>query len=441
MTGERRERELGDLVEIFDGPHATPAKTKKGPVFLGISNLAEGRLDLREVEHLSEDDYIRWTRRVQPQQGDVVFSYETRLGEAAQIPPNLRCCLGRRMGLLRARKDSIDPRFLLYAYLGPEFQETLRSRTIHGSTVDRLPLIDMPRFPIVVPIDLNEQRVIAHALGTLDDKIEVNRRTSETLEAMARAIFKSWFVDFDPVRAKANGEAPESIYRRLGLTPDLLALFPDRFVDSELGEIPEGWSFRPAGSIYDITIGKTPPRKEARWFSTSPVDVPWMSIKDLGGAGVFIANTSEYLTREAVERFRIRRIPDGTIVLSFKLTVGRVSITDGEMLSNEAIAHFLPQGGTPLPTEFLYCYLRQFDYERLGSTSSIATAVNSDSVRSMPVLVPSGLLPDRFGAAVRPAFERIKTGQREIQTLSRIRDTLLPKLLSGELRVPLESAV
>ena len=84
MTGERRERELGDLVEIFDGPHATPAKTKKGPVFLGISNLAEGRLDLREVEHLSEDDYIRWTRRVQPQQGDVVFSYETRLGEAAQ---------------------------------------------------------------------------------------------------------------------------------------------------------------------------------------------------------------------------------------------------------------------------------------------------------------------------------------------------------------------
>src|SRR5881296_3337917 len=203
MAGEWREVPIGELAEIFDGPHATPLKTSTGPIFLGISNLSNGRIDLGNTEHLSEGDYKRWTRRVEPQAGDVVFSYETRLGEAGLIPSGLRCCLGRRMGLLRARSGKVDRRFLLYAYLGPHFQETLRARTIHGSTVDRIPLIDMPGFPIEVPESLDEQRAIAHILGTLDDKVELNRRINETLEAMARALFKSWFVDFDPARAKA----------------------------------------------------------------------------------------------------------------------------------------------------------------------------------------------------------------------------------------------
>src|SRR3990170_141963 len=144
MAGEWRTHRLGDLVEIYDGPHATPPNALSGPIFLGISNLAGGRLDLSNTEHLSEEDFVRWTRRVTPQPGDVVFSYETRLGEAALITGGLRCCLGRRMGLLRPKDQAIDSRFLVYAYLGDEFQETLRQRTVHGSTVDRIPLIEMP---------------------------------------------------------------------------------------------------------------------------------------------------------------------------------------------------------------------------------------------------------------------------------------------------------
>src|SRR5690606_27443076 len=101
-------RPLGELAEIFDGPHATPPKTSSGPIFLGISNLAGGRIDLSQVEHISEEDFVKWTARVEPRGGDVVFSYETRVGEAARIPPGLRCCLGRRLGLLRARKDRVD---------------------------------------------------------------------------------------------------------------------------------------------------------------------------------------------------------------------------------------------------------------------------------------------------------------------------------------------
>lgn len=123
----------GQIADVYDGPLATPKKATRGPIFLGISNLVGGRIDLSSTEHPSEEDYLRWTRRIEPTAGDVVFSYETRLGEAALVPEGLRCCLGRRMGLLRAKKDLVVPEFLRYACLGPEFQEVIRQRTVHGS--------------------------------------------------------------------------------------------------------------------------------------------------------------------------------------------------------------------------------------------------------------------------------------------------------------------
>jgi Type I restriction modification DNA specificity domain. len=161
-----------------------------------------------------------------------------------------------------------------------------------------------------------------------------------------------------------------------------------------------------------------------------------MSIKDLGNSGVYISEVSEYLTAEAVERFRVRRIPANTVVLSFKLTVGRVAITDSEMLSNEAIAHFIPKEGNKVSAPYLYCYLKQFDYGSLGSTSSIATAVNSDSIRSIPILAPVETIGEAFDVFANKSFAQIRSKQRESHFLSQLRDTLLPKLISGEMRVP-----
>lgn len=322
-----------------------------------------------------------------------------------------------------------DPRFISYFLRCLDFLAYSDKAAVPGLNRNHL-----HQARVIVPTDVAEQRAIAYILGTLDDKIELNRRMSETLEAMARALFKAWFVDFEPVRAKMEGR-----WRRGGTLPGLPAhlydLFPDRLVDSELGEIPEGWGVKRAGDLFEVAIGKTPPRKEHQWFSTDPQDIPWMSIKDLGQSGVFISQVSEYLTPAAVERFRVRRIPDETVVLSFKLTVGRVAITDGEMLSNEAIAHFLPCEETFLGAAYLYCYLRQFDYESLGSTSSIATAVNSDSVRAIPILVPSEEAHEGFARATWASFLRLRALERESRTLAALRDTLLPKLISGELRV------
>ena len=339
----------------------------------------------------------------------------------------------------------VDDRFsseLVYYSLSTRKNE-IRHQAAGGSAVPILNKSDFSRMEITLP-PLAEQKAIAAVLGALDDKIELNRRMNATLEAIARTLFQSWFVDFDPVRAnldlpaqsaQAGGRPPE------GLDPATAALFPDSFQESSLGPIPKGWEVKTVNEVSTVGIGKTPPRMELHWFSENPADVPWMSIRDLGVAGVFISHTSEFLTAEAVEKFRVKRIPDNTVVLSFKLTMGRVAITDGEMLSNEAIAHFRLNPDTTFGSAYLYCYLKGFSYEQLGSTSSIATAINSDMVRGMRVLVPPKGIVEAFERTVKPLFTQMKNIQNQSRTLATLRDTLLPKLLSGELSVAADSVI
>lgn len=397
-----RERPLGELAEIFDGPHATPAKTQAGPIFLGISNLAQGRVSLSEVEHLSEDDYVRWTRRIEPRAGDVVFSYETRLGEAARVPQGLRCCLGRRMGLLRARREEIDERFLLYAYLGPQFQETLRSRTVPGSTVDRIPLIDIPQFPMVVPADLDEQCAIAHILGTLDDKIELNRRMNETLEAMARALFKSWFVDFDPVRAKAKG-------RDTGLPDHLADLFPNRLVESELGAIPEGWDVKPLESTLVLQRGFDLPSTQ-RTSGSYPV------LAASGPSGThneFMVRGPGVTTGRSGVLGKVFYVHDDFWPLNTSLWV-------------KEFRHSTPA--------YAFHLLYGLDFGLFNAGSAVPT-LNRNHVHNLPTLLPPMGLIRAFECIAATSLKRQKHNDDQSQTVACLRDTLLPKLISGELRV------
>lgn len=236
-----------------------------------------------------------------------------------------------------------------------------------------------------------------------------NRQINDNLEQQAQALFKSWFVDFEPFK-------------------------DGKFVDSELGMIPEGWKVCAASDIFDINIGKTPPRKEQEWFSTEKnQNVTWVSISDMGNNGMFISDSSEYLTKEAVSKFNIIIVPNNTILLSFKLTIGRVAICNSELTTNEAIARFyLPNDSF---REYLYLALKDYDYTKLGSTSSIATAVNSKIIKNMLMLSPGNKVIQKFSSLVNPLFETIKLHQDEICNLSLERDTLLPKLMSGELKI------
>lgn len=255
---------------------------------------------------------------------------------------------------------------------------------------------------------LKDQRRIASILSSLDRKIELNNKINADLEEMAQAIFKNWFVDFEPFK-------------------------DGKFVDSELGMIPEGWKVGRADDFYQINIGKTPPRKEHKWFSNNQADKIWVSIANMGNSGIFISDSSEYLTKEAVDRHNIIMVPRNTILLSFKLTVGRVAIADKELTTNEAIARFILSDDKYM--EYLYLYLKKYDYNSLGSTSSIATAVNSKTIKGMQMLQPSDNVIDAFHIQVNPIFEKIRSLTKENSRLSLLRDTLLPRLMSGEIEV------
>ena len=302
--------------------------------------------------------------------------------------------------------NSFDIYFCYYQMLWNEFTSELRKTANSGVQVN-LTTSGISNTILYVP-KIEIQKEIGRVLRALDDKIECNRRINENLEQQAQALFKSWFVDFEPFKDQP-------------------------FVESELGMIPQKWRVQEAQEVFSINIGKTPPRKESEWFTVSSEDNVWVSIADMGSCGTFISDSSEYLTDEAVKRFNIQMVEKDSILLSFKLTVGRVAIADTRLTTNEAIARFiLPEKSY---REFLYLYLKQYKYGNLGSTSSIATAVNSKTIKGMKLLIPNAEVIERFNENTRPLFEQIRTIQQESRRLAELRDALLPKLMSGELKV------
>jgi len=314
------------------------------------------------------------------------------------------------------------PKFVYYFLHTLDFNSCADKSSVPG--VNRN---DLHSISVKIP-DIQTQQAIAETLSSLDNKIELNRQMNKTLEAMAQTLFKSWFVDFDPVKAKAEGREPE------GMDDITAALFPSDFTESLLGTIPEGWEVKDLGSLSSVAIGRTPPRKEHHWFSENPSYKKWISIRDLGTASVYITQVSEYLTDEAINKFRIPIIKAGTVILSFKLTMGRVAITAEDMYSNEAIAQF-NLDESPLNPSYLYLHLKNYDYSILGSTSSIATAVNSQSLKTIKVIVPKPDILEAFEQQIMPIMQKIKNNIFCAEMLKEARDLLLPRLISDKLRV------
>ena len=356
------------------------------------------------------------------------------LGCCARISHNNRFILNQRVGRIRVvRNDILDPIYLYY-YLNSSKQiDYLRANANSGVQVN-LSTDTIKKSILKIP-SIEKQREIANILFALDQKIELNTQINQTLEQIAQALFKSWFVDFDPVRAKVqalsdglsleqaelaamqaiSGKTPEELTALSQTQPERYAelaetakAFPYEIVEVDGVEVPKGWEYKPADELFDIGIGKTPPRKETEWFSTNPDDMQWISIKDMGNSGVFITESSEFLTNQAVDKFNIRKIPENTILLSFKLTIGRVSITTCETTTNEAIAHFKITDKSFLTTEYLYLFFQQFDFNSLGSTSSIATAVNSKTIKGIEILIPNEELIKAFQMKISNIFAQIK---------------------------------
>ena len=299
-----------------------------------------------------------------------------------------------KLMVLRPREDVVRPRFLLSFLSSKSVLEDLQQLAeMRSGTFPQITFSsELAPTPIDVP-DLETQDRIVRILDVIEKKISTNMEINNNLLEQVLAIYRHHFVD----------------------------------TTNELRQICR------ADEYFDISIGKTPPRKEPQWFSTNPKDVTWVSISDMGTCGLYISESSEQLTKEAVDRHNVKIVPDNTVLLSFKLTVGRIAITDGEMTTNEAIAHF--KTDKKEINEYLYCYLKCFNYQTMGSTSSIATAVNSKIIKGMPFIVPTNEEITEFHSLAAPMFAKIKANQAEIRNLTLLRDALLPKLMSGELGV------
>lgn len=366
MTDQWTTMRIGDLATVFDGPHATPTKTDAGPWFLSISSLNEGRLDLTESAHLSEADFAKWTRRVTPEEGDLLFSYETRLGAAALMPPGVRACLGRRMGLLRPKREQVDERFLLYAYRGPEFQQEIATRAVRGATVDRIPITEMASWPLRVP-SLSQQQAIAGVLGALDDKIAVNEEIATTSLKLGGALLEK--------------------------------AIQDESLDTTVGDITQ------------IIYGKALPEPKRR----------------AGDAPVFGCTGQ-------VGWHNLPLTPSrGPVVGRKGANAGHVSwmSSPGWVIDTAFYARPLT---SDIPVEALFFILNAAGLKSLIGDSAVP-GVNRDLVLRRRIRVPGTQLMSRFRDQARFLLDTFTHVETENRTLADLRDTLLPQLVTGKIRI------
>lgn len=299
--------------------------------------------------------------------------------------------IGRGLAAIRHKYEN-RAQYFIKAILDCNLPIILGGAT--GSTFPNVSREELNNLKILVP-DIKVQISISEVLSSIDDKIDLLHRQSKTLEQLGETLFRQWFVE----------------------------------------EVDDSWEVEKLEQLFDIGIGRTPPRKESQWFSTDTKDVKWVSIKDMGTSGIYIDTTAEFLTKEAIEKFSIPIIPLNTVLLSFKMTIGRLAITTEEMLSNEAIAHFKNKQDSNLYPEYLYLFLKTFRWQQLGSTSSIVDAINSQMIREIELIVPAKIKLDKFYEIIKPNFEKIKANQKQIRTLSELRNTLLPKLMNGDVNI------
>jgi len=422
MAGEWTLTTLGEIAQLYE-EQVTPGITPDA-VFhhFSIPAFDAGRTPVVEI-----GSAIGSNKFVVPRDAVLVSKLNPRIPRVWEpyVPTSARGVASTEFLVLRPR-NRVDRRFLRFLCLAPTVRSEMQARVTGTSgSHQRVRPEDALAIPVEIPVDLSEQRAIAHILGTLDDKIELNRRMSETLEQMARALFKSWFVDFDPVRAKMEGrwQRGQSLP---GLPAHLYDLFPDRLVDSELGEIPEGW---PVGTLGDVADH---PRRSVR---PGQIDsqTPYIALEHMPRRCIALWDWS---TGDGLESNKFEF--DKGEILFGKLRpyfhkVG-VAPVDGVCSTDiVVVAPRLPQWfafvlGVVSSDEFV-------EYTNAGSTGTKMPRTSWAEMARYNIALPPKAVAQAFTERVRPAVDRMIAGIHQSRTLAALRDALLPKLISGELRV------
>jgi len=429
MAGEWTECTLADACSSIDyGLTASACDHEVGPKFLRITDIVSGHIDWNAVPHVAADDDT--TARYRLHDGDIVLARTgASTGASAFVKNPPPAVFASYLVRLKARSE-FDSRFLAYYLKSDVFLTFIRSVLGDKSAQPNASASTMTKAPLSAPRDKAEQRAIAHILGTLDDKIELNRRMSETLEAMARALFKSWFIDFDPVRAKMDGR-----WRRgqslPGLPAHLYDLFPDSFEDSELGEIPKGWEVKKLSDLCSTQYGYTASAVD------EPVGPKFLRVTDINKHNWIEWGEVPHCAIEPDARASYS-LQVGDLVVARMADPGKSAIIEEDI--DAVFASYLVRLKTPSLgySYYVYGFLKSDLYAKYAEgakSGSVQSNMNAKVIVGASLAVPTKAIIDEFFRAVLLLRQRLVANVRQSRILAALRDALLPKLISGELRV------
>jgi type I restriction enzyme S subunit len=397
------------------------------------TNIGENRIVEDGIVRITEDDANRLGQH-RLRAGDIVYSRRGDVEKRALIREREEGWLCGT-GCLKVRLGAgvVDPLFASLFLGHPAIREWIVRHAV-GATMPNLNTSIMGEVPFALP-PLAEQKAIAAVLGALDDKIELNRRMNATLEAMARALFQSWFVDFDPVRAKLDGRKP------VGLdAATTTVLFPEHFQDSEAGHIPKGWTIKPIGEVVDCVGGGTPSTAEPKYWEGGTHH--WTTPKDFSSLQApVLLDTDRKLTDAGIAKISSGLLPAGTLLLSSRAPVGYLAIAAMPVAINQG---FIAMKCNERASNFFmlnWCQTNMAEIESRATGTTFAE-ISKQNFRPIRVVLPPKDVMAAFTATVAPLYAQITASLHQSRTLATLRDTLLPKLLSGELSIAgLESEV
>ena len=394
---------VGDVCEVFDGPHATPPQSNDGPIYLGIPSIrSDGSIDYENSKRISYENYPKWTKRVTPQENDVVFSYEANLESYARIPAGFEGCLGRRMAIMRPDPSAIDARFLYYYTQSPAWKAVIASRTVLGATVNRIPIATFPEFPLRLP-SLPAQQRIAGVLSAYDKLIENNRKQIKLLEEAAQRLYKEWFVDLrfpghetTPIH---NG-IPEGWKRTtVGQSSSLVSRGVTPAYADDSNELVLGQRCV-RNNLIDLSFARhhKPKKPNEKWLKK------WEVLINSTGTGS-LGRTAQFW------------LDNNNVVVDSHITIIRAQ--------QREVAAYLGQ----------WAFSNEAMLEALHTGSTGQTELPRDRVANCHVLIPDNDLLDLFYTLIEPMTMRIVAAQQQIVAAREARDRLLPKLMSGEIEV------
>ena len=357
-------------------------------------------------------------------EGDIVFARKGGIERCALIRKQQAGWFLGSDGIRLRPPKSCDARYLAYCLQTQAVKKWLLQHST-GSTMASLNQATVGRLPVELP-SLSDQRIVADTLESLDDRITLLRETNATLEAIAQAPFKSWFVDFDPVRARMEDRVPE------GMDEATAALFPDGFEESELGLVPRGWQTCAFTEAVNVIGGGTPKTSISEYWGGK---IPWFSVVDApSGTDTFVVDTDKHITETGLKNCSTKLLSVGTTIISARGTVGRLALVGRDMAMNQSCYGLRGKADDAYFTYFTTC--RLVDALKQRSHGSVFDTITRETLASVFVVYPSKREIQTFESTISPVMERIKENLMQAQTLATLRDTLLPRLISGQLRLP-----